>query len=374
LDGHGHTYLVSWIQTAFRILSWLGRFLPNDIKLSSAATISSLIICLVLYFQSINYISKKYFPDGRWDGRGELPPAQGRKEPKNRRKPKKETMQFGWQPKKAKISKKENDKETISTKLDDLKASRKYGIECLESRQKNLDFLQKNKLAEKEKILIGIESNKSLFDLLVSKNQENNREVEKIEAELKKAKAEQKETLIQKSKAHDAMYILTKEKEELEDFLETEKTSADIEIAQIEEKIKQLDEQISKALEESSTTMTATTDNVPTSANENSINQELVNFISKKIEEKRSLLECPICFKSAKKKIFMCTESHLTCSDCRLVTASSALRSAPCRPRLKDCPECRESFTGRPLRHRFAEKMAEELADLVQQRRKLLKN
>ena len=188
------------------------------------------------------------------------------------------------------------------------------------------------------------------------------------------SKAEQKETLIQKSKAHDAMYILTKEKEELEDFLETEKTSADIEIAQIEEKIKQLDEQISKALEESSTTMTATTDNVPTSANENSINQELVNFISNKIEEKRSLLECPICFKSAKKKIFMCTESHLTCSDCRLVTASSPLRTAPCRPRLKECPECRENFTGRPLRHRFAEKMAEELADLVQQRRKLLKN
>ena len=38
--------------------------------------------------------------------------------------------------------------------------------------------------------------------------------------------------------------------------------------------------------------------------------------------------------------------------------------SSSCRPKVKKCPECREVYRGAPRRHRYAEKMAEELIKL----------
>ena len=38
--------------------------------------------------------------------------------------------------------------------------------------------------------------------------------------------------------------------------------------------------------------------------------------------------------------------------------------SSQCRPQVGKCPECRVAYSGPPSRHRFAEMMAEELANL----------
>ena len=78
-----------------------------------------------------------------------------------------------------------------------------------------------------------------------------------------------------------------------------------------------------------------------------------VEYLQKQITEKEETLECPVCFLTAgikdRQEIFMCSEQHLVCS--------------ACRPRLTECPTCREPFYGRARRHRFAEKMAEELGN-----------
>ena len=79
-------------------------------------------------------------------------------------------------------------------------------------------------------------------------------------------------------------------------------------------------------------------------------NEDFLKFIDNQISEKEKELECPVCLEVACSPIFMCSEQHLICSNCR--------------PKLSNCPECREVYTGRHRRHRYAEKTAEELERL----------
>ena len=85
--------------------------------------------------------------------------------------------------------------------------------------------------------------------------------------------------------------------------------------------------------------------------------QRLISFLSKTMEEKEeairekeSDLECPVCLETAGGEIFCCVEQHLVCYQCR--------------PRVVECPQCRQSYPPTPLRHRYAEKMAGQLERL----------
>ena len=74
--------------------------------------------------------------------------------------------------------------------------------------------------------------------------------------------------------------------------------------------------------------------------------KELLDFL---IKQKETDLECPVCFVTATVPIYSCLESHLICS--------------ACRPRVTECPECRVVYKDKQPtnRHRYAEKMVEEL-------------
>ena len=50
-------------------------------------------------------------------------------------------------------------------------------------------------------------------------------------------------------------------------------------------------------------------------------------FLLKSMKKKESQLECPVCLETAVSPIFSCSKQHLICSSCR--------------PKLKQCPECR---------------------------------
>jgi len=79
-------------------------------------------------------------------------------------------------------------------------------------------------------------------------------------------------------------------------------------------------------------------------------NKELLEFIEDQVSEKERELECPVCLDVACSPIFMCSDQHLICSKCR--------------PKLSNCPECRMEYRGKFIRHRYAEKTAEELERL----------
>ena len=83
----------------------------------------------------------------------------------------------------------------------------------------------------------------------------------------------------------------------------------------------------------------------------------LISFIQKSkkekeaaIREKESDLECPVCLETAGGEIFCCIQQHLVCSQCR--------------PRLVECPQCRQPYPPNPIRHRYAEKIAVEVERL----------
>jgi len=74
---------------------------------------------------------------------------------------------------------------------------------------------------------------------------------------------------------------------------------------------------------------------------------DLVTHIAEMIVVGRKDLECPVCFSTAEGLIYQCTRGHLICQECL--------------PSLKLCPECRTEYPNSPLRHRIAEKKAEEI-------------
>ena len=78
--------------------------------------------------------------------------------------------------------------------------------------------------------------------------------------------------------------------------------------------------------------------------------QKYDDFLQKAIQEKESELECPVCLETAGGEIFSCVEQHLVCSQCR--------------PRVVECPQCRQLYPPTPIRHRYAEKMVGEFENL----------
>merc|ERR1712150_42097 len=85
--------------------------------------------------------------------------------------------------------------------------------------------------------------------------------------------------------------------------------------------------------------------------------QRLSDFLTKTIKEKEeairekeSDLECPVCLETAGGEILSCIQQHLVCSQCR--------------PRVVECPQCRQPYPPTPLRHRYAEKSVGQLERL----------
>ena len=80
------------------------------------------------------------------------------------------------------------------------------------------------------------------------------------------------------------------------------------------------------------------------------VKQKYDDFFQRSIQEKESELECPVCLETAGGEIFSCVEQHLVCSQCR--------------PRVVECPQCRQLYPPTPIRHRYAEKMVGDLERL----------
>ena len=86
----------------------------------------------------------------------------------------------------------------------------------------------------------------------------------------------------------------------------------------------------------------------------------MLTFLDRAIATKERGLECPLCLEISEPPIFMCPESHLVC--------------AHCKPKVEKCPECRTPYPDPAKRHRYAEKTAEELSDLKNQRKQMEEN
>ena len=133
---------------------------------------------------------------------------------------------------------------------------------------------------------------------------------------------------------------LANKKRKIEKFIDDACKKVNDKSLEIKHKMKQLDKVLSGQYLEQ-----------PSTANE--VTSRLIDILRGTISEKESGLECPVCLEECLPPIFSCPVSHLICSSCR--------------PKVEQCPECRAGYKVPPLRHRFAEKNAEELQRLRQQ-------
>ena len=116
------------------------------------------------------------------------------------------------------------------------------------------------------------------------------------------------ERLVRKVKERDdRMIIVAKEKKDLEIDMENKITVAKKEIALLEADLESLK-----------------VDAPPDSSKKAEIeqrkthpNMQLLEYIDNKIKAKEKELECPVCFEVASAPIFMCSDLHLICSDCK---------------------------------------------------------
>ena len=85
------------------------------------------------------------------------------------------------------------------------------------------------------------------------------------------------------------------------------------------------------------------------------LSSELLNFINATIREKEKELECPVCLEIAGAPVYMCVNSHVLCFNCE--------------HKLGECPKCRSELPKSPLRHRYAEKIVDELQRLGERKK-----
>ena len=104
----------------------------------------------------------------------------------------------------------------------------------------------------------------------------------------------------------DQMINLAKEKRYLETDIENNITVAEKEMALLESDIESLKIGDSPAENEPSLSKRKT-----------NLNMQLLEYIDNKIAAKEKELECPVCLEVASAPIFMCSDLHLICCDCR---------------------------------------------------------
>ena len=88
-----------------------------------------------------------------------------------------------------------------------------------------------------------------------------------------------------------------------------------------------------------------------------SADSDMIEFLKQTITRKEEDILCPICLEPAQIPIFTCPDSHIICS--------------ACVPKIQECPQCRVDLPQPLKRHRFAEKTAAELEELLEKLRKL---
>jgi len=230
-----------------------------------------------------------------------------------------------------------------------VKDDQKTQIEEKEARlQETRDYLEYVKEIKGKKMADLINTIEDIEDL---KNKKL-KEISVVEMKISDLQADLEKLVREVKESDDQMISVAKEKRYLETDIENNIRVAEKEIALLEADIESLKIGVppdSSKEDESEPSFTK---------RKTKPNMQLLEYIDNKIAAKEKELECPVCLEVASAPIFMCSDLHLICSDCR--------------PKVSICPECREPYPDKAKRHRYAEKAAEELAGFMEERAQVL--
>ena len=233
------------------------------------------------------------------------------------------------------------------TKLED---EVRVGEEEVAVHQTKVGEIISTKSKEMRIILVTIDERKDAKQKDAKKITEIDTMVTELEKRIKTLKVE-KEELKQNIEHEDKQLKKhVKKKERLETYLDTTTKKVMTEGKRLETKVQSVRDQLAETRKRK--------EQVVRAAPPPSSQLPFLEFISGQIQEKEKELECPVFLETADTPIFSCLKhQHLVCQHCR--------------PRLKECPECREQYA-EVTRHRYAEKTVEQLKTLIVQRSNLL--
>ena len=234
-------------------------------------------------------------------------------------------------------------------------------LNSLESDRKEIESKIRNNLVNfqnhcKRKVESAEKQKNSMTDCLmaISKKKEQK---EQCDIEMERLVKQMNELKVKRFNFDTDLKTLNKKKTKLEKC--TEKINEEFETE--EAKIKDEKSKLQDALK-ANIKATENLTKVETPNKESTSNNRILKILSKtiqekekSIEEKEKDLECPVCLDMAQVPIFMCEEQHVICSSCRM------------SERVDRCPMCRLEYSGKPRRHRYAEKNLEDLAKLKEE-------
>jgi len=176
------------------------------------------------------------------------------------------------------------------------------------------------------------------------------KEIKKLDLQISKVEDQKAKINVSTEQTEDQIEKIEKKRKKLEKHIELEMNSMKKDGEKIQESIEKLGSSLSENYRKAENLAILETPKAVAEPKPKENTSRVTEFLVQSIKEKEADLECPVCFESADVPIFMCAEMHLICNRCR--------------PKVRECPECRLPYTGAAKRHRFAEKTAGELGKL----------
>lgn len=229
--------------------------------------------------------------------------------------------------------------------------------EHLLTHKQNVEDLIDKKAKEMKNIIILIDKSRDDKNKKMKGVIQVEQDMSALETKIKELNLRKRDLLDDCDREDDKIQKYESKRNRLEDYIENELRKNKEREVNIEARIEDLEIKLS-GINNSANTFPNETLEGRVQPQE-PLNKELLQFIDNQIIEKEKELECPVCLEVAESPIFMCSELHLICCNCR--------------PKVKACPECRVEYVGKPKRHRYAEKTAEELVRIRIQRAQVTK-
>lgn len=256
-----------------------------------------------------------------------------------------------WEEKKEKYIKLKLEKEQVEHEISELEtelhASTKKTDDFLKQHAKNLAKVLHSQACAEDEIA---EHSKKISNI--------DTDIRETEQRLEQLQLEKVQMISKCESLDKQVQKYEKKKKGLENFLEEEVKKMKKKNEEIEENLQKLKQKFSKNIEETEKLASSETVSVEEEERKPAGMEKLLAHLDKSIDRYSTDLECPVCLETVDLPVYQCEESHLIC--------------AQCRPKVKECPECRVRYRGPPKRHRYAEKDVEEMKKLIIERDEIL--
>ena len=237
--------------------------------------------------------------------------------------------------------KEEVTKKVIKEKLAEFENLVRNGIQERKNEIKKLQNMSQIRIDEKSKEMVKLLIS---IDHYQDETIEIDAEVNEIERQFEELKVSKERLITKRREKNEQIQVLIKSREHMENKYIQELLESKERISELKQDVEELELKLQQT--------------IPSPKEIVHPNQRHLDHLDRQIASKEAELECPVCFNLCSSPILMCSSQHPICNQCQ--------------PKVQVCPVCRQSYGQEPRRHRYAERMEEELQGLVRERNNII--